>query len=287
MRKGLAILLTATALTGWVFAQDAEDKHDQAQQAPQAQPANENNNNNGKPLGKVTISNGPNVTPQDTSATIVWTTNKNAATFVRYGTDANNLEQKYWQAGGSKNHVVNLSNLQPGTLYYFAIMTDDDKVRGGGQFQTTGQNAGQPGQPASGQPEQGNSTQPPAAANPQAPASGQQTSSGAQALAIVKGPDIEFVTPNAVVIDWSTDARSSSVVHYGTDKNNLDQTSEAPWGSSFHRVTIQNLQPNTTYYFVAESSQAQGTGSGNKSTVAGFQTPAPGSQAQYNPPVIH
>ncbi|HLZ00508.1 MAG TPA: fibronectin type III domain-containing protein [Candidatus Angelobacter sp.] len=284
MRKGLAILLTATALTGWTFAQDAEDKHDQAQPAPQTQPANgTSKNDNGKALAKVTITNGPNVTPQDTSATIAWTTAKNAATFVRYGTDANNLDQKYWQAGGSKSHSVNLSNLQPGTLYYFAIMTDDDKVRAGGQFQTTGQSAGQA---ASGQAEQGNSTQPPAA-NPPAPASAPQTSGGGQALSIVKGPDIEFVTPNAVVIDWSTDARSSSVVHYGTDKNNLDQTAEAPWGSSFHRVTIQNLQPNTTYYFVAESSQAQGTGSGNKSTMAGFQTPAPGSQAQYNPPVIH
>lgn len=293
MRKGLAILVTATALTGWAYAQDAEDKHDQAQPAtqaqpaPQTQPANENSNNHsGKSLGKVAITSGPNVTPQDTSAIIAWTTNKNAATFVRYGTDASNMDQKYWQAGGSKSHSVNLSNLQPGTLYYFAIMTDDAKVKAGGQFQTTGQSAGQPGQAATGQPEQGNSTQPPAA-NPQAPASAPQTSGGAQTLAIVKGPDIEFVTPNAVVIDWSTDARSSSVVHYGTDKNNLDQTAEAPWGSSFHRVTIQNLQPNTTYYFVAESSQAQGTGSGNKSTVAGFQTPAPGSQAQYNPPVIH
>src|SRR5579859_6682899 len=176
MRKGLAILLTATALTGWAFAQGAEDKHDQAQPVPQAQPANENNNN-GKSLGKVTITNGPNVTPQDTSATIAWTTNKNAATFVRYGTDANNLDQKYWQAGGSKSHSVNLSNLQPGTLYYFAIMTDDDKVRAGGQFQTTGQSAGQA---ATGQPDQGNSTQPPAA-NPPAPASAPQTSGGGQA----------------------------------------------------------------------------------------------------------
>ncbi|HTC93875.1 MAG TPA: fibronectin type III domain-containing protein [Terriglobales bacterium] len=286
MRKGLAILLTATALTGWAFAQDAEDKHDQAQ-PPQTQPATENSSNkNGKPLDKVAITNGPNVTPQDTSATIAWTTSKNAATFVRYGTDANNLEQKYWQAGGSKSHTVNLPNLQPGTLYYFAIMTDDDKVRAGGQFQTTGQGAGQSGQAATAQPEPSSSTQPPAA-NPQAPAPAPQASGGGQPISIVKGPDIEFVTPNAVVIDWSTDARSSSVVHYGTDKNNLDQMAEAPWGSSFHRVTIQNLQPNTTYYFVAESSQAQGTGSGNKSTMAGFQTPTPGSQAQYNPPVIH
>jgi len=286
MRKGLAILFTATALTGWAFAQGAEDKHDQTQAAPQMQPANENKSDNRKSPDKVAITNGPNVTPQDTGATIAWSTNKNAPTFVRYGIDANNLDQKYWQAGGSKSHSVNLSNLQPGTLYYFAIMTDDDKVRAEGQFQTTGQNAGQPDQVTTGQSEQSNSTQPPAT-NPQAPASTAQTSGGAQALSIVKGPDIEFVTPNAVVIDWSTDARSSSVVHYGTDKNNLDQAAEAPWGSSFHRVTIQNLQPNTTYYFVTESSQAQGTGSSNKSTVAGFKTPAPGSQAQYNPPVIH
>lgn len=136
------------------------------------------------------------------------------------------------------------------------------------------------------QPASTNGTEPPAASAAQtAPASAPQTP--ANPLVIVKGPNIEFVTPNAAVIDWSTNARSSSIVHYGKDKNNLDQTAEAPWGSSFHRVTIQNLEPSTTYYFVIESSQAEGTGSGNKSTVAGFQTPAPGSTAKYNPPVIH
>src|SRR6266849_2796045 len=248
MKRRLAILLTAMALAGWAFAQDAEDKQDQKQQqAEQTKAAQKGHDKDAaKPSGEVTITKGPDVTAQDTSATIQWKTNKKGATFVRYGTDANNLNQKQWLKGGTRNHAVTLSNLEPGTLYYFAIMTDDDAVRTSGQFQTSGQStAGE---------NTGQATQPPATGAPQAAA-------GSQVLAIVKGPAIEFVTPNAVVIDWSTDVRSSSIVHYGKDKNNLDQTAEAPWGSSFHRVTIQNLDPSTTYYFAVESSQAEGTGS--------------------------
>ncbi len=308
MKRRLAILLTAMALAGWAFAQDAEDKQDQKQQqAEQTKAAQKGHDKDAaKPSGEVTITKGPDVTAQDTSATIQWKTNKKGATFVRYGTDANNLNQKQWLKGGTRNHAVTLSNLEPGTLYYFAIMADDDAVRTSGQFQTSGQstageNTGQATQPpAASNPQtsnpqpanenagQASTTQPPTASGAQTPATGTpQAAAVSQVLAIVKGPAIEFVTPNAVVIDWSTDVRSSSIVHYGKDKNNLDQTAEAPWGSSFHRVTIQNLDPSTTYYFAVESSQAEGTGSGNKSAIAGFQTPAPGSQAQYNPPVIH
>ncbi|PYX93485.1 MAG: hypothetical protein DMG67_04055 [Acidobacteria bacterium] len=150
MKRGLAILLTAMALAGWTFAQDAEDKQDQKQQqAEQAKAAQKGHDKDaGKPSGEVTITKGPDVAPQDTSATIQWKTNKKA-----------DLNQKQWLKGGTRNHAVTLSNLEPGTLYYFAIMTDDDAVRTNGQFQTSGQStAGE---------NTGQATQPPAASNPQ------------------------------------------------------------------------------------------------------------------------
>jgi len=279
------------ALAGWtgqILAQDAEDKHDQIKPGQaQNQQAQNHKDNSARQPDNIKITSGPTVEPQDTTATVRWNTNKKAATILRYGADANDLDQKQSQKGGSTNHSVTLSNLQPGTVYYFAIMTDSDKVRTQSQFQTTGQTAAaeNPPEQSSSQPEQAGATQPPAASPSQAPNT--SSSPPTNALTIVKGPAVEFVTPTAAVIDWSTDARSSSIVHYGTDKNNLDRTEQAPWGSSFHRVAVQNLEPNTTYYFVVESSQAEGTGSGSRSMVAGFQTPAPGSQARYNPPVIH
>jgi hypothetical protein len=70
-------------------------------------------------------------------------------------------------------------------------------------------------------------------------------------------------------------------VHYGTDPNNLNQTAQAPYSRSdappagehaVHRVTISNLQPNTTYYFVVDSGQGQGSGTEVKSPVQHFKT---------------
>jgi phosphodiesterase/alkaline phosphatase D-like protein len=67
-------------------------------------------------------------------------------------------------------------------------------------------------------------------------------------------------------------------VHYGTSASSLNQTAQAPWGgdtnkwSTVHRVKIQNLQPNTTYYYQVHSAQAQGTGTEAKGEVMSFQT---------------
>lgn len=96
----------------------------------------------------------------------------------------------------------------------------------------------------------------------------------AQNVQITKGPTVESVNPTSAVIAWSSNVNSSTVVKYGTDPNNLDQTAEAPWGGLTHRVTINNLQSNTTYYFQVQSGQAQGTGTAALSNTASFHTPA-------------
>lgn len=93
-----------------------------------------------------------------------------------------------------------------------------------------------------------------------------------QNLQITNGPVVESVTGNSAEIAWSTNVNSASVIKYGTDKNKLDQTAQAPWGGVTHRITLQNLQPNTTYYFQVESQQAQGTGTGATSGISQFKT---------------
>lgn len=196
----------------------------------------------------VKIQAGPvaqNVT--DKSATIWWMTTDNTRSVIRYGKDKNNLDQTARAEAGTA-HKIALSNLEPGTTYHFVIMSHDNLKRGEGSFQTETA----------------------------------EVAADAKKLRIINGPVIEYVTPDRAIVAWSTNARASTTVRYGTDANNLNQTATAPWGQATHRVTINNLKPDTKYYFVVESSQAEGTGTMAKSNPAEFSTVAQGAQALRN-----
>ncbi len=92
------------------------------------------------------------------------------------------------------------------------------------------------------------------------------------AVQITQGPRVENTTDTSAVIAWSTNVNSSTILKYGTDKTKLDQTKEAPWGGTTHRVTLTGLQPSTTYYFQVEATQAQGSGTGAEANVTHFTT---------------
>jgi|ERR1051326_6708001 phosphodiesterase/alkaline phosphatase D-like protein len=100
----------------------------------------------------------------------------------------------------------------------------------------------------------------------------------AKAVKITDGPRVEGVGPTWAVIAWTTSTGGSTVVHYGTDKNSLSQTAKAPYADNEktkaqnHRVHLKNLQPNTKYFFVADSGQGEGTGTEAKSPVEEFTT---------------
>ena len=96
---------------------------------------------------------------------------------------------------------------------------------------------------------------------------------------ITKGPTIEYASADKAVIAWSTNVPSSTVVHYGTDQN-LSQTAQEPYGGDTHRVHLNNLQPNTNYFFTFESEHGQGTGTeAGANQVYGFRTTATNGQA--------
>jgi len=105
-----------------------------------------------------------------------------------------------------------------------------------------------------------------------------------QDIRITNGPMLEEVNGNAVVIAWSTDVPSNSRVWYATDKNNLTHVAEAPAnGTNTHRVRIDNLRPNTTYYFQVESSQRGGNrGQAESEGVLSFRTLSSGAQTLHN-----
>ena len=181
---------------------------------------------------------------QDTAARLWWQTNSSSSTILMYGTDANNLAQKKQEAWGKQSHVVELSGLQPGTTYYYQVVTSDGRSLDKGSFQT---------------------------------ANAQQAQ---QKFQITHGPVIEKLAPDSVVIAWTTSAPSSSVVAYGSDPSNLNQKAEAPWGQQTHRVTIHNLNANTKYYFQVQTGQAQGTGESLSSAIFPAMTEAAGQQAK-------
>jgi hypothetical protein len=96
---------------------------------------------------------------------------------------------------------------------------------------------------------------------------------------ITNGPVVKKVTGTIAEIAWSTDAPGSSIVKYGTRPNSLDETAEAPWGGTKepngdynHTVWVKNLTPNTTYYFLVETTQGAGTGSQTQSQPKEFHT---------------
>lgn len=90
----------------------------------------------------VHITQGPTITNiTGTSATINWTTDKNAANHVKYRV-ANGAWKSAYTAGGSTNHSAQLSGLQPGQSVDWQILTRDGDIRTSGQFQTASTAAG-------------------------------------------------------------------------------------------------------------------------------------------------
>lgn len=181
---------------------------------------------------------------QGNTATLWWQTDDVAATDVRYGLSPSNMDQRAYERGGSRDHRAQLTNLQPGRTYYYEIMKRHGSVRTTGQFNV--------------------------------PMNGQLQQSGA--AQITNGPVLEYLGQNNAVVSWSTAAPASSIVRYGTDPNSLTQTAQAPWGSTNHRVQLNNLQPNTQYYFQVISAQSQSGGMMAQS-YGQFHTMSQGQQA--------
>jgi phosphodiesterase/alkaline phosphatase D-like protein len=211
----------------------------------------------------LTITDGPRIEyvgPH--SAEIAWTTSTGGSTIIRYGTNPNNLDQvaeaayDRGQGGHHVTHRVTIKNLKPNTTYYF--MVDSGQGQGTGSeakspvasFKTKGGVSGESGESAQER----------------------------QPVRIIDGPRVESAGNNSAVIAWTTNAASSSVVRYGPNPNSLNQTAQAPYADAegapqqTHRVRIDNLQPNTTYYFMVDSGQGEGTGTEAKSPVAQFKT---------------
>ena len=73
----------------------------------------------------------------------------------------------------------------------------------------------------------------------------------------------------SITVNWLTDTPGTSVVNYGTDQSNLDQTVTGEDGVTYHETTISGLTPGTIYFMSAESSNDD---SSVESSVSAFAT---------------
>lgn len=110
------------------------------------------------------------------------------------------------------------------------------------------------------------------------------TTPEAPRMRIIEGPKIELAKENLTIISWTTDNPGGSpvhygVVHYGTDPNRLIEIAKSPirlnpdHSSTVFRVRLDDLKPQTTYYYTIDSMQASGKRDRVKSSVNHFTTP--------------
>jgi hypothetical protein len=88
----------------------------------------------------VHITQGPTITHNNgTSATLEWTTDREAANRVQYRRAGSHEQwRKAYHSGGSGHHSMQLTGLRPGDTYEYEILTRDGDVRTRGEFRANG-----------------------------------------------------------------------------------------------------------------------------------------------------
>jgi len=186
--------------------------------------------------GTQKITNGPVIEyTSDNSAMIAWSTKTPAGTYLAYGTDRNNLNQRTQKGWGGTNHRLEIKNLQPNTTYYFQVRSENAQGSGadvqsnvasfttvakGAPHNRENRNVGVRGEPM-----------------------------GSSSDMIANGPMLEYTSDKDAVIAWTSKTGGNMSVKYGTDRNNLQNTANTTdMGGTNHRAKLSNLQPSTTYY---------------------------------------
>jgi hypothetical protein len=189
------------------------------------------------------ITAGPAVTTvTETTATVVWQTDKLADAMVYLGLESGDYTEQIGDGSAAilaTNHSITLNRLTKGTTYYFkvrSIDSDGNVVQSSeSQFST----------------DAGDITAP----------------------IITVGPLISVDSASLVTISWETDEPSSTLVDYGLREvveNTLGRPEEL---TRFHQVRISGLTPAQAYLWRVRSRDA----SGNTATSATQQLATPNS----------
>jgi len=88
------------------------------------------------------------------------------------------------------------------------------------------------------------------------------------AVAIVKGPALEWVTPQSITILWETDAPAGTNVRYGAGPAGRYEVSDRAW-VTLHKVVLSGLIPDRLYNYTVSSGTASRTGTFTAAPQAG------------------
>jgi len=185
----------------------------------------------------------------DRSATIQWVTNEAANAEVAYGTSADSLINVRTLPDFETTHTVTLTNLNANTTYHFKASSTDQSNNG-------------------------------------------PTSSATLTVKTESAPDTQIpvistvsasVADSSAIISWKTDEVSDSAVRYGTTSGTYGFNAGDATDILNHKVTLTNLLPNTTYFYVVESIDRSGNGPA-KSAEGSFTTAATGDVQAPAPP---
>ena len=111
----------------------------------------------------------------------------------------------------------------------------------------------------------------------------------AEHVEVTKGPELELAHDDTAIVRWTSsnprgDDEHYGVVHYGTDPEDLNQTAKGhirlnrAHPETIFRVRMEDLKPQTTYYYKVTSEGGDGESDGVESPVNKFTTPAPGER---------
>ncbi|USN54037.1 MAG: fibronectin type III domain-containing protein [Candidatus Nomurabacteria bacterium] len=190
----------------------------------------------------VTTLSGPaisNVSTQEvsnTEASISWLTDVESDSHVFYSvnSDMSDAIEVGLDTPPTMNHLVKLSGLTNGTLYYYYVTSGVAFDNNGGEyysFVTT------------------SDTVPPVLSNIQA----------------------DPVIDTRAVVTWLSNERATSQLRYGTSSGNYTVTTSLDESLNLtHLVTLSNLSPKTTYYYTVSSVDA--SGNSTTSTEKSFST---------------
>ena len=74
---------------------------------------------------------------------------------------------------------------------------------------------------------------------------------------LIRGPYLQSGTPTSTIIKWRTNTSTDSKVWYGSSPSQLLQTATVNGSQTEHEVLIENLTPNTTYYYAIGDTDGQ------------------------------
>lgn len=196
------------------------------------------------------ISTAPSVIyKNDRSATIQWVTNEAANAEIAYGTAANDLVNIRTLPDFETEHTVTLTNLDANTTYHFKASSTDQNGNG--------------------------------------PTKSSTLSFTTESAPDTQNPTISDISTSiadsTAIISWKTDEVSDSAVRYGTASGTYGFNAGDATDVTNHTVTLTNLQPNTTYFYVVESIDRSGNGPA-QSAEGSFITVATGDVQAPDPP---